>query len=62
MSEQSAVFESVDAVVDALREHGYIADIRLATLVFLVVRLDKPLLDRGPGRASARPSWPRRSR
>ena len=48
MSEQSAAFESVDAVVDALREHGYIADIRLATLVFLVIRLDKPLLIEGP--------------
>jgi MoxR-like ATPase len=48
VSEQSTPFESVDAVVDALREHGYIADIRLATLVFLVVRLDKPLLIEGP--------------
>jgi MoxR-like ATPase len=48
VSEQSTAFESVDAVVDALREHGYIADIRLATLVFLVVRLDKPLLIEGP--------------
>ena len=48
MSEQSAAFESVDAVVDALREHGYIADIRLATIVFLVIRLDKPLLIEGP--------------
>ena len=48
MSEQSAAFESVEAVVDALREHGYIADIRLATIVFLVIRLDKPLLIEGP--------------
>src|SRR5690242_19027385 len=32
----------------ALREHGYIADIRLATIVFLVTRLDKPLLIEGP--------------
>ena len=48
MSEQPAAFESVDAVVDALREHGYIADIRLATIVFLVIRLDKPLLIEGP--------------
>ena len=48
MSEQPALFESVDAVMDALREHGYIADIRLATTVFLVTRLDKPLLVEGP--------------
>jgi MoxR-like ATPase len=48
VSEQSALFESVDAVMDALREHGYIADLQLATIVFLVTRLDKPLLVEGP--------------
>ena len=48
MSEQSAPFESVDAVVEALRQQGYIADTRLATTVFLVTRLDKPLLIEGP--------------
>ena len=48
MSEQPVLFESVDAVMDALREHGYIADTRLATMVFLVTRLDKPLLVEGP--------------
>ncbi|TCK20105.1 AAA family ATPase [Pseudonocardia endophytica] len=41
-------FESVDQVVEALREHGYIADTRLATTVFLLTRLDKPLLLEGP--------------
>ena len=41
-------FESVDEVVDALTEHGYIADTRLATTAFLVTRLDKPLLIEGP--------------
>ena len=41
-------FESVDEVVDALAEEGYIADTRLATTVFLVTRLDKPLLIEGP--------------
>jgi MoxR-like ATPase len=41
-------FESVDAVIEALREQGYIADTRLATTVFLVTRLDKPLLLEGP--------------
>lgn len=41
-------FNTVDEVVDALAEHGYIADTRLATTVFLVTRLDKPLLIEGP--------------
>lgn len=41
-------FNTVDEVVDALTEHGYIADTRLATTVFLVTRLDKPLLIEGP--------------
>ncbi len=41
-------FESVDEVVEALRGAGYIADTRLATTVFLVTRLDKPLLIEGP--------------
>jgi MoxR-like ATPase len=41
-------FESVDEVVEVLAEHGYIADTRLATTVFLVTRLDKPLLIEGP--------------
>src|SRR6187397_1317669 len=48
VSEQRVLFESVDAVMDALRENGYIADLRLATMVFLVTRLDKPLLVEGP--------------
>ncbi|MGE3285217.1 MAG: AAA family ATPase [Pseudonocardia sp.] len=41
-------FDSVDEVVRALGEQGYIADTRLATTVFLVTRLDKPLLIEGP--------------
>src|SRR5690242_9648713 len=41
-------FESVDEVVEALAGQGYIADTRLATTVFLVTRLDKPLLIEGP--------------
>ena len=44
----SGQFESVDEVVGALTEQGYIADTRLATTVFLVNRLDKPLLIEGP--------------
>ena len=31
-------------------DHGYIADERLATTVFLKIRFDKPAADRGPGR------------
>jgi len=41
-------FETVDEVVAALGAQGYIADTRLATTVFLVTRLDKPLLIEGP--------------
>ena len=41
-------FDTVDEVVDALGREGYIADTRLATTVFLVTRLDKPLLIEGP--------------
>jgi MoxR-like ATPase len=41
-------FESVAAVVEALRAQGYIADTRLAMTVFLLTRLDKPLLVEGP--------------
>ncbi len=44
----SRSFESVDEVVEVLTEHGYIADTRLATTVFLTTRLDKPLLIEGP--------------
>ncbi len=41
-------FDSVEDVVTALGNAGYIADTRLATTVFLVTRLDKPLLIEGP--------------
>jgi MoxR-like ATPase len=41
-------FASVDDVVDELAVHGYIADTRLATTVFLTTRLQKPLLIEGP--------------
>jgi MoxR-like ATPase len=41
-------FDSVAGVMDALDEQGYIADTRLATTVFLVTRLEKPLLIEGP--------------
>ena len=41
-------FESVDDVIAGLGQHGYIADTRLATTVFLTTRLQKPLLIEGP--------------
>ncbi len=46
----SVPFASVDAVVDALAGVGYFADRRLATAVFLAIRLQRPLLLEGePG-------------
>ena len=41
-------FTSVDDVVSRFAEHGYIADHKLATTVFLQTRLDKPVLLEGP--------------
>ncbi|MFF8846459.1 AAA family ATPase [Streptomyces sp. NPDC015127] len=41
-------FGSVDEVAERLAAHGYIADQRLATTVFLQTRLDKPVLLEGP--------------
>ncbi|MEU5612759.1 MoxR family ATPase [Streptomyces sparsogenes] len=41
-------FGSVDDVAERFATHGYIADRRLATTVFLQTRLDKPLLLEGP--------------
>ncbi|MBS4727930.1 MoxR family ATPase [Mycobacterium sp. SM1] len=43
-----APFDTVDDVIAALAEHGYIADRALATTVFLVTRMDKPVLLEGP--------------
>ena len=43
-------FFSVDALIDALRAAGYFADRRLATAVFLALKLERPLLLEGePG-------------
>ncbi|MEV8596857.1 MoxR family ATPase [Streptomyces sp. NPDC052012] len=42
------VFASVDDVAERLAAHGYIAGRRLATTVFLLTRLDKPVLLEGP--------------
>ena len=41
-------FGTVDDVIGALADYGYIADRQLATAVFVQTRLDKPLLVEGP--------------
>ncbi len=44
------LFPSIDALIDALQAAGYFADRRLATAVFLALRLQRPLLLEGePG-------------
>jgi MoxR-like ATPase len=44
------VFSSIDALIQALAQAGYYADRRLATAVFLALRLQRPLLLEGePG-------------
>jgi MoxR-like ATPase len=43
-----APFSSVEDVTERFAAHGYIADRRLATTVFLLTRLDKPVLLEGP--------------
>ncbi len=46
----STPFSSVNALIDALRASGYFADRRLATAVFLALKLQRPLLLEGePG-------------
>ncbi|MDQ1006206.1 MoxR-like ATPase [Streptomyces sp. V4I23] len=45
---QNPAFASVDDVAERFAAHGYIADRRLATTVFLLTRLDKPVLLEGP--------------
>lgn len=41
-------FASIDEVAERFSEHGYITDQRLATTVFLMSRLGKPVLLEGP--------------
>ncbi len=44
------LFATVDALIDALKANGYFADRRLATAVFLALKLQRPLLLEGePG-------------
>jgi MoxR-like ATPase len=42
------VFADVQDVMDRFAEHGYITDKKLATTVFLVTRMEKPVLLEGP--------------
>src|SRR3978361_2170419 len=50
-------FSTVDAVVQALQGEGYFADRRLATAVFLALRLQRPLLLQGePGVGKTEPA------
>ncbi len=46
--EKQNTFESVGEVADRFREQGYIVDHRLATMVFLTTKLEKPVLIEGP--------------
>jgi MoxR-like ATPase len=45
---RAETFDDVDDVIERFAEHGYLADRRLATTVFLQTRLDKPVLLEGP--------------
>ncbi|GHF04193.1 hypothetical protein GCM10014715_70490 [Streptomyces spiralis] len=45
---ENPAFGSVEDVAERFAAHGYIADRRLATTVFLQTRLEKPLLLEGP--------------
>jgi MoxR-like ATPase len=47
-ADTNPTFADSDDVARALAEHGYLADERTATSVFLMSRLDKPLLLEGP--------------
>ena len=53
---------SVESIRDSLRERKYICDRSLATVVYLSVRLGKPILLEGEAGAWARPRSPRCSR
>ena len=47
--EKQNTFESIEQVIERFRqEDGYIVDHRLATMVFLTTRLEKPILIEGP--------------
>ena len=58
LTDDPGTFLSIDDVVSRFAAAGYITDRRMATTVFLVSRLNKPVLLEGPA-GSARPSSPR---
>jgi MoxR-like ATPase len=47
MSDEPRRLDSADAIQAAFREHGYIAERSLATVVFLALQLERPLLLEG---------------
>lgn len=47
-TDPSDALASVEDTIERFREHGYLADHRLATTVFLQTRLEKPVLLEGP--------------
>ncbi|HWP63160.1 MAG TPA: MoxR family ATPase, partial [Candidatus Binatia bacterium] len=47
MTEQRPPRRSIEAIVAAFRERGYICDRSLATAVFLALELERPLLLEG---------------
>ena len=52
------MFASIENVVERFADHGYIASRRIATVVYLASRLEKPILSKARP-ASARPTSPR---
>ncbi|MBA2511442.1 MAG: AAA family ATPase, partial [Rubrobacteraceae bacterium] len=42
------MFESIEEVRQSLEERKYLCDRKLATVVFLATKLDKPILAEGP--------------
>jgi len=42
------MFESVEQVEESLAGQGYICDAKIATVVFLAGKLEKPVLVEGP--------------
>jgi len=51
-------FDSIEALQQAMRAHDYICDRALATIVFLAMKLEKPILLEAK-LAWARLRWPR---
>jgi len=52
------MFQSREELEKKLAEHNYLIDRNVATVVFLAVKLQKPLLVEGPA-GSAKQNWPK---